>query len=266
MNSSTEKLQFGSLVGKVALVTGAGRGIGRATAVGLANSGARVFAVARSADDLASLKKEVGKGALEFAGADLADPSAATAVIKGAVNAFGSLDILVNNAGVGSGENPRTVAEFDDAFWDYTLAVNLTAPYRLAKAAIPLLIKQGQGRIINIASLAGKVGLLHGAAYAASKHGLLGLTRTLAIELAPYKITVNAVCPGVVRTQSNERRIQYDARRTGVPVETIEKSLNPLGRRLVPDEIVPLVLLLASSAGAVINGQAYNVDGGAAMF
>jgi len=266
MNTSTENLPSCSLKGKVAIVTGAARGIGRSTVFGLLAAGARVFAVSRSAEDLSELKKEIKQGELEFASVDLADPSASAEVPDKAIAAFGQLDIVVNNAGVGSGENPRPVAGFDDAFWDYTLAVNLTAPYRLSKAAIPWLMKQGQGRIVNIASLAGKVGLLHGAAYAASKHGLLGLTRTMAIELAPSKITVNAVCPGVVRTRSNQRRLEYDSRRTGAAIETIEKGLNPLGRRLNPEEIVPLILLLASDAGAVINGQAYNIDGGAAMF
>lgn len=264
MNTSTPSSPGFSLKGKVALVTGAGRGIGRSTALGFLNAGARVFAVSRSAQELSTLKES--GDSLEFFAADLADPKTPAEVVRRAVDVFGALDILVNNAGVGSGENPRPVADFDDRFWDHTLAVNLTAPYLLSKAAIPHLVRQGGGRIINVASLAGKVGLLHGAAYAASKHGLLGLTRTLAIELAPSKITVNAICPGVVRTQSNDRRIQYDSRRTGVPAETIERSLNPLGRRLLPEEIVPLALLLASDAGSVINGQAYNVDGGAAMF
>jgi NAD(P)-dependent dehydrogenase (short-subunit alcohol dehydrogenase family) len=251
---------------KVVLVTGAGRGIGRAIALGFVNAGASVFAIARSTDELSTLKAEAGEDRIEFAVGDLADPRTPTFVVQQALDTFPGLDILINNAGVGTAGSPRPVAEFDDRFWDYTLAVNLTAPYLLSKAVIPHLLRRGGGRIINIASLASKIGLLHGAAYAASKHGLLGLTRTLAIELAPTNITVNAICPGAVRTRANEQRIQYDSRRTGVPTEAIERSLNPLGRRLLPEEIVPLALLLASDAGAMITGQAYNVDGGAVMF
>jgi NAD(P)-dependent dehydrogenase (short-subunit alcohol dehydrogenase family) len=257
---------FGALQGKVVLLTGAGRGIGRAIVLGFLNAGASVFAVARSGEELSALKAEAGEGRLEFAIADLADPKTPAMVVQRALDTFSVLDILVNNAGVGTAGSPRPVAEFDDRFWDYTLAVNLTAPYLLSKAVIPHLLRQRRGRIINIASLASKIGLLHGAAYAASKHGLLGLTRTLAIELAPHNITVNAICPGAVRTRANEQRIQYDSQRTGVPAETIERSLNPLGRRLLPEEMVPLALLLASDAGSMITGQAYNVDGGAVMF
>jgi 3-hydroxybutyrate dehydrogenase len=255
-----------SLQGKVVLLTGAGRGIGRAIALGFLEAGAKVFALARSADELSALKSEVGEAPLEFAVADLADPKTPAAAVLQALEAFSALDILVNNAGVGTAASPRPIADFDDKFWDYTLAVNLTAPYLLSKAVIPHLVRRGGGRIINIASLAAKIGLRHGAAYTASKHGLLGLTRTLAIELAPDKITANAICPGAVRTRANEQRIQYESRLTGVPIETIERALNPLGRRLVPEEIVPLTLLLAGEAGAMITGQAYNVDGGAVMF
>jgi NAD(P)-dependent dehydrogenase (short-subunit alcohol dehydrogenase family) len=266
MTISIENLLLPSLRGKVVFLTGAGRGIGKAMALGFLSVGANLFGVARSALELSVLQADAGESQFAFAVGDLAEPKLAADLVRRAVQVFGTIDVLVNNAGVGSGENPRPIADFDDRFWDYTLAVNLTAPYLLSKAAIPYLARRGAGRIINVASLAGKVGLLHGAAYAASKHGLLGLTRTLAIELAPSRITANAICPGVVRTQSNDRRIQYDSRRTGVPAETLESGLNPLGRRLLPEEIVPLALFLASDAGSIITGQAYNVDGGAAMF
>lgn len=252
---------------RVAMITGAGSGIGYAVAMAFARTGTSVFATAKSPGGLSRLKEEAQalRVPVEIAVADLSDPSSPTMLAEVAMRRFGRVDILVNNAGVGSSASLRSVAEFDDEFWNYTLAVNLTAPYLLSKAIIPHMVRQGWGRIINIASLAAKMGLLHGAAYAASKHGLLGLTRTMAIELASRNVTVNAICPGAVRTPPNERRIQHDARRTGMSVEEIERSVNPLGRRLLPEEIAPLTLFLAQDAAGVINGQAYNIDGGACM-
>ena len=120
------------------------------------------------------------------------------------------------------------------------------------------------GRIITIASINGKIGSFHGAAYAASKHGVLGLTRSVALEVARDGITVNAICPGPVRTEMNDRRVEYDAKRLGVSFAELESRLTPIGRRLDPDEIVPMAVLLASDESAAITGQAFNVCGGVA--
>ncbi|MCB9159413.1 MAG: SDR family oxidoreductase, partial [Caldilineaceae bacterium] len=128
--------------------------------------------------------------------------------------------------------------------------------------AVAGMIERGHGRIINIASIAGKVGTLHGAAYAASKHGLLGLTRTLAMEVVRAGVTVNAVCPGPVESLMNDKRIAYDAQRLGITVEEFEAGITPLGRRLVPAEIASMARFLAGPDAAAITGQAYNVDGG----
>lgn len=254
------------LEGRIALITGASRGIGRAIARGYAKEGATIAVTARTEADLDSLVEEVqtaGGKALAIR-ADLVDPAAPAQVIRQVLEVFGTIHILVNNAGIGSSASPRPVVDFDDAFWDKTLTLNLTAPYKLSKAVLPLMLQKKWGRIINIASINGKLPALHGAAYTASKHGLLGLTRTLALEVALDGITVNAMCPGPVKTEMNERRVEYDAKRLGLSMAELEVRLTPIGRRLEPDEIVPMALLLASEESTAITGQAFNVCGGVA--
>ncbi len=254
------------LEGRVALITGASRGIGRAIARGYAKEGAAVAVTARSAADLQSLVDEIrqdGDKAVAIP-ADLADVAVPVRVVRQVIEALGTIDILVNNASIGSSSSPRPVVDFDDAFWHKTLALNLTAPYLLTKAVLPVLLAKKWGRIVNIASINGKLPAIHGAAYTASKHGLLGLTRTLALEVAREGITVNAICPGPVHTEMNDRRIEYDAKRLAVSIPELESRLTPIGRRLEPEEIVPMAVLLASSESAAITGQAFNVCGGIA--
>ena len=197
--------------------------------------------------------------------ADLLDLSTVPGLVGLAEKELGSLDILVNNAGLGSSSNPKPVIEFDDRFWDRSLALNLTAPYLLCKAVLPSMIERKQGRIINIASIASRTPLFHGVAYAASKHGLLGLSRTLALEVARDGVTVNAICPGPVQTEMNDRRIRHDAQRMGIELSELEARITPIGRRLQPREIVPMAILLASDESAAITGQAFNICGGMAM-
>ena len=254
---------MGVLQNQVALVTGAGRGIGRAIALALAAEGAKVAITARTTAELDDLSRQID--ACLAIPADLADRGAPTRIVAKVSQAFGPVEILVNNAGVGSSADPRSVVEFDDAFWDLSLAVNLTAPYLLCKAVLPDMLARKRGRIITVASIAGKIGTLHGAAYSASKHGVLGLTRTLAIEVAASGITVNAICPGPVHTRMNDRRIEYDAQRRGVSSEEQERIQTPLGRRLEPEEIAPLAVYLASDAARAVTGQAFNVCGGLLM-
>jgi NAD(P)-dependent dehydrogenase (short-subunit alcohol dehydrogenase family) len=182
-----------------------------------------------------------------------------------ATKTFGHIDILVNNAGMGSGPNPRPVVDYDDDFWETMLYVNLTVPYLFSKKALPSMIERKYGRIIMTASVNSKKGLLFGAAYAASKHVLLGPMRTLATETPKEGITVNAICPGPVRTRMNDLRVEYDARRLGKPVAEYEASLAAIGRRLEAHEIAPLVVYLASREASVITGQAFNIDGGLLM-
>ena len=254
------------LEGRVALITGASRGIGRAIARGYAQEGATIAVTARTEADLSSLVQEVGQAggtALPIC-ADLTDGSAAADIAARVLQSFGTVDILVNNAGIGSSSGPSPLVDFDDSFWDKTLALNLTTPYKFSKAVLPVMLKNKRGRIINIASINAKLPAIHGAAYAASKHGLLGLTRTLALEVARDGITVNAICPGPVRTEMNDRRLEYDSKRLGVSIAELESRLTPIGRRLDPEEIVPMAILLASDESAAITGQAFNICGGLA--
>ncbi len=255
------------LKGQTALVTGSSRGIGEAIARAFAAEGAQVAITGRSIQELEALRKEFnGLGVrCESIVADFSEKGAVERVWSQATQAFGHIDILVNNAGMGSGPNPKPVVDFSDDIWEILLYVNLTVPYLFSKKALPSMIERKYGRIIMTASVNGKIGLMHGAAYAASKHGLLGLMRTLAIETAKQGITVNAICPGPVRTRMNNLRVEYDAKRLGKTVADYEASLTPIGRRLDAHEIAPLAVYLASREASVITGQAFNIDGGLLM-
>jgi 3-hydroxybutyrate dehydrogenase len=252
---------------RVALITGAGRGIGRAIALAFANEGARVALTARTASELDEVVGKIRSGGGEAVAltADLAAPGEPQRVIRDTEAALGPVEILVNNAGIGSSSNPKSVVNFDDGFWELSLHLNLTVPYLLSKAVLPGMLARHWGRIINVASINGKIPSLHGAAYAASKHGLLGLTRTLALEVAKDGITVNAVCPGPVHTIMNDRRLEYDAKRRGITFAELEQSLTPIGGRLEPEDVAPLAVYLASDEARMVTGQAMNVCGGVLM-
>lgn len=258
---------MGLLAGKVCLVTGAGRGIGRSIALAFAQEGARVAITARTAaelDEVVDRIRECGSDALAIA-ADLADHTEPQRIVEQVASAWEPVQVLVNNAGIGSSANPKPLTAFDDDFWELTLRINLTAPYLLTKAVLPAMIAARSGRIITVASINGKIGALHGAAYAASKHGVLGLMRTLAMEVARDGITVNSICPGPVHTAMHDKRLAYDAQRLGKSADELANSLTAIGRRLEPDDIAPLAVYLASDGAAAMTGQAINIDGGIVM-
>ena len=252
---------------KVALVTGAGRGIGRAIALAFAREGAAVAVTARTAAEIEQVAAEVtalGRSAVALP-VDLGDRAAAIGLPERVARHFPAVDILVNNAGIGSNASPRRIADYDDDFWDLSLAINLTAPYLLTKALVPAMIERGWGRVINMASVAGKRGLFAAGAYTATKHGLIGLTRTAALETAGTGVTINAICPGATRTIMLLRRLKVDAELRGESVSEVEANVNPMGRLLEPEEIAELAVYLASDDARGMTGQALNLSGGSTM-
>jgi NAD(P)-dependent dehydrogenase (short-subunit alcohol dehydrogenase family) len=255
------------MTGRVALVTGAGRGIGRASAIALAVQGYRVAITARTSEELDVVRDVIAAtGGTAFAiTADLIERDSPRQIIEQTEKQWGPVEILVNNAGVGSSANPKPLVEFDDDFWDLTMALNVTVPYRFTKLVLPSMMRARWGRIINISSINAKVPALHGAAYVASKHALAGLTKATAREVADQGVTCNAVCPGVTATRLNDRRIEYDAKRLGKTFEQIEAEASPLGRRILPEEVAAAVVFLASEGANAINGQLINVCGGTLM-
>ncbi len=256
-----------TLAGKRAVVTGAGRGIGRSIALAFANAGADVAVTARTSaelDQLVSEIRSVGRRGLAVS-CDVTDPQQVQHMAASVVESLGGIDILVNNAG---NAGSHKFLNHSDELWHRMLAVNLTSVYYVTKAFAPKLVEQRYGRIINIASIASRVGGSYIVAYTAAKHGVLGLTRALAVELLPYNITVNAICPGYVDTPMTDGSVSNIASRTGMSEaqarETLEKT-SPQRRLIEPEEVASIALFLAQDISKGITGQAINIDGGGVM-
>jgi NAD(P)-dependent dehydrogenase (short-subunit alcohol dehydrogenase family) len=256
------------LTGKRAIITGASRGVGRAIALAFASAGADVALAARTLPELEVLAREIeamGRRA-DVLPCDVTDAAQVEHMAASAQDEPGPIDILVNNAGMAGSHK---FLDHPDDLWHRTLALNLTSVYYVSKAFVPAMVERRAGRIINIASIAAKVGGRYTVAYTASKHGVLGLTRSLALELAPYNITVNAICPGWLDTPMTRSTIANIASRTGMTTdkarETIERA-SPQQRLIQSEEIASVAVFLAQDSSYGITGQGINVDGGTVMW
>ncbi len=251
--------------GRVALVTGASRGIGRAVAVELGTAGWKLMLSSRSTEGLeetAGLIREAG-GEVATLSCDLSDRSQTASLVERTEAAIGAPELLVHVAGVAPSAK---IAEHDDASWDLAMELNATAAFVLARAALPAMMKSNFGRIVMVASTAGRVGYPYTAAYTASKHALVGLTRALAVEVARHGVTVNAACPGFTDTAIVQEAVKNISERTGVTEDEARRrlaSMSPQQRLIDPAEVARLVAYLASDEAGGINGQAINIDGGA---
>jgi 3-oxoacyl-[acyl-carrier protein] reductase len=243
----------GRLDGKVALVTGASRGIGREIARRLAAEGATVYAGARDAAKLAEVVGEIASagGKAQAVALDVADRASVEAAIKSIVEAAGRLDVLVNNAGI---TRDNLMLRMKAEEWDQVLATNLTGTFLCTQAVLKPMIRQRAGRIVNVTSVVGLTGNAGQANYAASKAGIVGLTKSVAREVASRAITVNAVAPGFIETDM-----------TGAMTDKAKEAITgsiPLGRVGQPADVAAAVAFLASDEAAYITGQVLGVDGG----
>ncbi|MHC2437002.1 SDR family NAD(P)-dependent oxidoreductase [Bradyrhizobium sp. USDA 4451] len=245
-----------------ALVTGAGSGIGAATAIALAKAGVRVSIAGRRIDALKATAASLDKHAGAVASIDVTDESAVTKGVAQIEAEAGPIDILVNNAGkAGSAPFDKTSA----ALWADMLASNLSSVFLVTQAVLPGMAQRGRGRVINVASTAGLTGYAYVSAYVAAKHGVIGLTRSLALEYARRGVTVNAVCPGYTDTPLVADAAANIVAKTGRSEQEARAALakvNPMQRLVTPEEVADSILWLASEGASSINGQAVAVAGG----
>jgi 3-hydroxybutyrate dehydrogenase len=249
------------LDGRVAIVTGAASGIGRATAERLTADGASVVLADIDAD--AGARTAAGLERASFVTADLTVAADLDRLVANAIAARGRIDILVNNAGV---QHISPIEDFPPEKFEHLVALHLVAPAMLIRAVIPGMYERGWGRIVNIASINGLIGQPNKSAYVAAKHGLVGLTKAVALEAGPRGVTVNAVCPAFVRTPLVERQIEDLARTEGLPVEDVVSRVmlepSAIKRLIEPAEVAAVVAFLCTDEAAAITGSANVIDGG----
>ncbi len=256
-----------SLKGKVALVTGSTSGIGLGIAHALAGAGADIMMNGfGDAGAIAKLRQDTERRfgvRVGYSGADISKPAEVAGMVAEAERTLGAVDILVNNAGI---QFTANIEEFPDEQWDRVIAINLSGVFHGTKAAIPGMKKRGWGRIINIASAHGLVASPQKVAYVAAKHGVVGMTKVAAIELAGSGITVNAICPGWVLTPLVEKQLQARAQQEGSSVEKVTHAFlaekQPLAQFSTPEQIGALALFLSSDAASTITGAPLSIDGG----
>jgi 3-hydroxybutyrate dehydrogenase len=255
------------LAGKTALITGSSSGIGRAIAECFAREGANVvlngFGDAKEIEALRSgLEKQHGVK-VTYDGADMTKPGEITDMVAAAVEAFGRVDILVNNAGI---QHVAPVDEFPPEKWDAIIAINLSSAFHATRAALPGMKKAQWGRVINVASAHGLVASPFKSAYVAAKHGMVGFTKSLALEVAEIGITANAICPGYVFTPIVEKQIDDQAKAHGIPRENVIRDVilapQPTKKFVKLEDVAALALYLASDAAESINGTSLSIDGG----
>jgi len=255
------------LVNTIVLVTGGSGGLGRVLASAFVRQGSRVVITARSEAKLKAAAEELGRegGQVLALPCDVTDKTQVEGLAEAIRARWGAVQILINNAGIAKA---ASFLETTDEMWDEILRTNLTGVFYCCKVFLPGMIDAKWGRIINIGSTTSKVGYSHVVAYVSSKHGLLGLTRALALETARSGITVNAICPGYLDDELTRANAQRMAEKTGKSVEQILASFAstaPLRRLIDPDEVAALALLLAGEKMGGMTGQAVSVDGGATM-
>jgi NAD(P)-dependent dehydrogenase (short-subunit alcohol dehydrogenase family) len=248
-----------------AVITGGGRGIGASTARLLAAEGAAVIVSARSEGEIEAVAEELrAAGHRAWAVAcDVADPAAVETLRERAEELLGGVDILVNNAGIAHSAPVRSITLED---WNRLFAVNATGTFLCTQAFLPGMLERGRGRIVNVASVAGKMGAPYIAAYAASKHAAIGFTRAVAAEVAAKGVTVNAVCPGYVDTSMTDAAVENIVEKTGLAAERAQRQIakmSPQRRLLEPEEVAYQVLALCDPRAGGVNGQALVLDGGA---
>lgn len=250
------------LSGITALIAGGGRGIGKATALAFAAEGARVAIGARTRHEVEAVAGECRHAGVDALALhlDVTDGASCEEAVRRTLECWGGIDVLVNSAGLA---RSAKFADTDDRLWEETLDVDLSGTFRMVRAALPGMLAAGDGAVIAIASIAGKVGAPYIAAYAAAKHGVIGLMRSLASEYGQSGVTFNCVCPAYVDTPMTEATVVNIMQRTGRSREEALRALHtPQGRLIRPEEVAALCVHLATREGRGINGQAINVDGG----